>query len=426
MRILFSPVGNTDPWRGEVGQKRDGAMLHIVRHYQPQKVVLWFTESIWEFGHKNYEWESIIQRVVPNCQVTIHISKNSKPHDFDSFKYEFHDHIKTIIDENPGAEILLNVTSGTPQMGASLCLEYVTFPENKKCLQVSTYRNGTNAGTGYSKPENQEADFLDVQQNEQDAASRCREIDILIFHEMKIRNQFYELIEGYDYVAAKKLLISDEAKGIRNRQATLKKLEPLVDAVQHFEILPDIKAAYPNKQKLVNALCHYLLLALQLEQGDTAEVLIRAKSIAEYLGVELLKKHNPEMIYKSNGRYYFEPNYQPFYDRLESRLKKKFWSIREPYEVKLVSLYHAFLTEPELNAYSSYFLDIEAINDYRNMVAHQLKNLNYKENELVINQLITKAVNAVKSLLLCAYPEIDRQHFDFFDNQNKELKKLYD
>ena len=44
MKVLFSPIGNSDPWSND----RDGAMLHIVRHYQPDIVVLFFTESIWK------------------------------------------------------------------------------------------------------------------------------------------------------------------------------------------------------------------------------------------------------------------------------------------------------------------------------------------------------------------------------------------
>lgn len=36
MRILYTPVGDTDPIRGCY----DGGMLHIVRHYNPDMAVL--------------------------------------------------------------------------------------------------------------------------------------------------------------------------------------------------------------------------------------------------------------------------------------------------------------------------------------------------------------------------------------------------
>ena len=43
-RILFSCVGSTDPVRG----LRDGSMLHIMRHYRPDKVVLYLSAEIRE------------------------------------------------------------------------------------------------------------------------------------------------------------------------------------------------------------------------------------------------------------------------------------------------------------------------------------------------------------------------------------------
>lgn len=45
MKVLFSPIGNTDPWSNE----RDGAMLHIVRHYRPEKVIL-FLQKVYGLG----------------------------------------------------------------------------------------------------------------------------------------------------------------------------------------------------------------------------------------------------------------------------------------------------------------------------------------------------------------------------------------
>ena len=45
MKVLFSPIGNTDPWSNE----RDGAMLHIVRHYRPEKSFCFYRKyMVWE------------------------------------------------------------------------------------------------------------------------------------------------------------------------------------------------------------------------------------------------------------------------------------------------------------------------------------------------------------------------------------------
>lgn len=43
-RILFSPVGGTDP----IKYLHDGSMLHICRHYRPDEVVLYMSKEIME------------------------------------------------------------------------------------------------------------------------------------------------------------------------------------------------------------------------------------------------------------------------------------------------------------------------------------------------------------------------------------------
>ena len=40
--ILFSCLGSTDPVRGE----RDGAMLHIARHYKPDRILWYMTKEM--------------------------------------------------------------------------------------------------------------------------------------------------------------------------------------------------------------------------------------------------------------------------------------------------------------------------------------------------------------------------------------------
>ena len=44
MRVLFTPVGDTDPVRGY----HDGGMLHILRHYAPVDRVLYFSRKKWK------------------------------------------------------------------------------------------------------------------------------------------------------------------------------------------------------------------------------------------------------------------------------------------------------------------------------------------------------------------------------------------
>ena len=54
MRILFSPVGGSDP----IKRMLDGPMLHCCRVYKPDIVYLYFTQSMLEYENKDqrYTW----------------------------------------------------------------------------------------------------------------------------------------------------------------------------------------------------------------------------------------------------------------------------------------------------------------------------------------------------------------------------------
>ena len=56
-RILFSPVGGTDP----IKYLHDGSMLHICRHYRPDEVVLYMSKEIMEKHKKDNRYVRTIE-----------------------------------------------------------------------------------------------------------------------------------------------------------------------------------------------------------------------------------------------------------------------------------------------------------------------------------------------------------------------------
>ena len=63
--ILISAVGKTDPIRSNY----DGPMLHIVRHYQPEKVYLILTDDIAKKEEKWGQNETAIHFLDEQCDV---------------------------------------------------------------------------------------------------------------------------------------------------------------------------------------------------------------------------------------------------------------------------------------------------------------------------------------------------------------------
>lgn len=422
MKILFSPVGTSDPWRND----RDGGMLHITRHYQPDLVYLFFTQSLWEGNERlgpwsSFNWEWIIQQVCPTAIVQRHVEAIEAEHDFDSYKDIFHQKLEELKSKYPEAEILLNVTSGTPQMETTLCLEYISYPENKKCIQVSTPLSSANARTKYAEIETVEVDLEIINEEENHAENRCREIQILSFRETMIRSQVKSLIDSYDYEAALMLVRSN--KIFPSLRVVRKPLERVTQAIKTHEIFGGLREKYPNNSALQKALFHYLLLDMRFKRKDVAETLIRTKSIAEYIIGTYLKGKYPGLILEGNGKPYLSRNYDPiFIQSYRETQKKKNRDLRFD-SILGFPAYNDFLRllESDNKVLLSGMGKINEINNIRNKVAHNLDNLSLYENQN--EKKLNAAVKSVKEMLEYVFPNIDKKDFNYLNNLNERLKE---
>lgn len=420
--ILFSPVGYSDPWRGG----RDGALLHIVRHYQPSYVLLFFSKWLWEGergrkGHKLYNWQHIIQTVSPETEVDWVTGDVERPNDYDGFISVFHNHISNLEQKFPDATLLLNVTSGTPQMGVTLCLEYVTYPEGKICIQVATPEKAGNVGLHHADPEAQELDLQVVQESERYAESRYKELAIRSFHETIIRGQIKSLIANYDYSAAVRLL--EQEKGMRNRKVLLRELRQMEQDIQQHRIFAALQKEHYHAD-LQKALFHYILLQMYHEREDIAEVLIRVKSIAEFIAEKYIIEYYPGNIYTKGDRNYINESDEnkEFIKQYVKRLSKKGLDFR-PYDTltfpALIDIID--ILEPESD-FVGYLRHVLHINGLRNKVAHRLEPLQLNVGKNKSN--IVRAVKAIKLLLLIQYPHINLDDFTYLDEFNKKIEDL--
>ena len=51
-RVLFTCVGTSDPVR----EMRDGSMLHIMRHYRPEKVYIFLSKEMEDFEKADHRF----------------------------------------------------------------------------------------------------------------------------------------------------------------------------------------------------------------------------------------------------------------------------------------------------------------------------------------------------------------------------------
>lgn len=83
--ILIAAVGKTDPIRGE----HDGPILHIVRHYRPEAVILILSKEIGKDEEEYHHNETAIHLLDRDCKVEAIPTEIHDAHSYDDFSTAF-------------------------------------------------------------------------------------------------------------------------------------------------------------------------------------------------------------------------------------------------------------------------------------------------------------------------------------------------
>ncbi len=202
--VLFSCVGTTDPVRGY----RDGGMLHVLRHYRPKKVYVFLTEEMEAHEAEDQRYSKTLQYVREHwenydvaCEFVY--SHLVNPNDLDVVAKPLYDCFDRILQENPEDDILINLSSGTPQMKTILSM--IAMDGNVrtiKGIQVASPegKSGTTVRTNVNDYAVEEE--LECNEDEDPAApNRCTEPKLSSIERDRTRAQVRKLIEQRDYRA---------------------------------------------------------------------------------------------------------------------------------------------------------------------------------------------------------------------------------
>ena len=220
MSVLFSPIGTADP----LTQLGDGPMLHIVRHYRPERVVLFLSPKMAEYQEQDQRYTKAIELLsehrggdVPTIELVK--SSTTDVYKFDVYISEFEQKLNEIGKENGGDAILVNASSGTPAMEEALVALGAFGRLNLTPLQVSTPRKGPNKKGDREDPHKYELDLLWAcnPDNEEGRSCRILEVKTPNFSDRLLLENIRSLTARYNYVAAASLAeqartISPEAR----------------------------------------------------------------------------------------------------------------------------------------------------------------------------------------------------------------------
>ena len=415
MKILISAVGDTDPIRNF----HDGPLLHIVRVYRPEKIVLVHSErSLTKHDKlvkalksiKDYSPE-IIQDggVLPDAQVAI----------FD----EMYDTVSSIVKKYiSDDEIILNISSATPQIISAMFAVNRISDFNVTAVQVVTPQHKSNEGLRHDNQEDIDTLIETNLDNQSDYENRTLEDTGMKFSLDLTKRNLKALIDNYDYQGALELLralkLPKKQESFSNIKELRKKLTEISDTIK-IQGMPDkiVKAKLSTQAK--SALNSYLNIDRNHKQGNIAEVLIRVKSLVEFILENYLNNHFLDVItYKEDGKPFLNASKYP-------EILKKF---QEDAKMRGQEYHSGYLSLPTYIGILKFFepnhdllkhiYDIQEINQVRNQVAHSLQAFD-RENLTKVSS----AVFASKQILLASF-DIDNHWFSFYEDLNQEIKKL--
>ena len=155
MKILFSPVGMTDPvaikHKTDDGKEEynEGALLQICRHYRPDIVYVYMSKETLEYEKEDHRYIKSLELLKRDTDQSFDVVSIKRPeltdvHIFDYFLDEFKELLKEIRQKYPDAEIMVNVSSGTPVMKSALQILASATDIKLIPLQVATENKRAN------------------------------------------------------------------------------------------------------------------------------------------------------------------------------------------------------------------------------------------------------------------------------------------
>lgn len=426
MKILISAVGTTDP----ISNNHDAALLHIARNYRPDKIVLVYSQEMMVKQDLINKVLLSIEGYNPIIEIDSTILNNDEVFLFDKM-YEV---MGLIVQKytNDDDEIILNLSSGTPQIISALFALNRINDYNTQAIQVATPKKGANRE--YKSLTDTEIDALIVenQDNNVDFVDRSIKDKSEKFTQALVKRHLRSLIASFDYQAAEAIINRKEYNKLLSKKRIAYIREKLNDFSRVFKnqsILSDI-LSFPLDDSQKKALNYYLMIDVLKEREHIADVLIKAKSLAEFVIEETIKKDHEGLIVFDGNLPKLNPDFpdcEAILDDIDKKMKKSRGI--EDTEERIFSVQSTLNLLSYLNILEFYEYDsqlqtaingILSLNGERNKVAHGLSEIDTR----LLSRKKLKQLSGNLRLLLVDCLGIDTSYFNYYDKQNEELIKM--
>ncbi|OQQ80693.1 type III-A CRISPR-associated CARF protein Csm6 [Ligilactobacillus salivarius] len=410
MTTLISCIGDTDPIRN----RHDGALLHLARVFRPKKILLIYSERALLKENNILLALNSIEGYSPVIKKDERLISNSEVFIFDKM-YEILNNV-VLKYSRDDEDLILNLSSGTPQMKSALFTINRLNDINVRAYQVITPSHSSNEGIRHDN--NLDINYLISTNldNRKDFEKRILEDKAEKFQKTLIKRTMKDLLNNFDYESLYDLSMRHRVLSKSKMKKIISLLQDLTEAVKYQKLLKVVNQTnYCEKEKkLINS---YLIILLQVNRELVSEVLIRSKNIGEYACELYLEKNYPDLIFwKENRPYLNSENYPNIEDKL---LNNEDIHYRKEQYLN-IHLYIKILEE--LNGNEELIESLNKLSGYnqqRNKVAHGLSEIS--ASQVNVRKIVNLCYQIVSECV-----DLTEDWSKFYDQFNNKISIMLD
>ncbi|WP_423479444.1 CRISPR-associated protein Csm6 [Ligilactobacillus salivarius] len=411
MATLISCIGDTDPIRN----RHDGALLHLVRVFRPKKILLIYSERALSKETNILLALNSIDGYNPMIEKSDEVISDSEVFIFDKMYEVLNGIISKYSKEDE--DLILNLSSGTPQMKSALFTINRLKDINVKAYQVVTPSHSSNEGIKHDN--NLDIDYLISTNldNRDDFEKRILEDKAEKFQQTLIKRTMKDLLNSFDYESLYNLSTGQHRVMSKTKTRKLNSsLQDLTEAVKYQKLLKVVsQTKYSEKEKkLINS---YLIILLQANRELVSEVLIRSKNIGEYACELYLEKNYPDLILWDKGRPYLNSiNYPDIEDKLLNN--EDIHYRKEQY----LNIHFYIQILKELNENKELIenlLKLSGYNQQRNKVAHGLSEI--PSSQVKVQKIVNLCYQVIGKCI-----DLKEDWSKFYDQFNNDISTILD
>ena len=411
MTTLISCIGDTDPIRN----RHDGALLHLIRVFRPKKILLIYSERALSKETNILLALNSIDGYNPMIEKSDEVISDSEVFIFDKMYEVLNGIISKYSKEDE--DLILNLSSGTPQMKSALFTINRLKDINVKAYQVVTPSHSSNEGIKHDN--NLDIDYLISTNldNRDDFEKRILEDKAEKFQQTLIKRTMKDLLNSFDYESLYNLSTGQHRVMSKTKTRKLNSsLQDLTEAVKYQKLLKVVsQTKYSEKEKkLINS---YLIILLQANRELVSEVLIRSKNIGEYACELYLEKNYPDLILWDKGRPYLNSiNYPDIEDKLLNN--EDIHYRKEQY----LNIHFYIQILKELNENKELIenlLKLSGYNQQRNKVAHGLSEI--PSSQVKVQKIVNLCYQVIGKCI-----DLKEDWSKFYDQFNNDISTILD